>query len=263
MVRREKSREEKQFLISVLLALVALVSVTAATVAWFTIADFTKVHSMRLEVTMGTNLRIDLDSHEEFEDYVKALEFSRIADRIQKESGFDMRKTPLMPVTTSNGQSFVFEDGSTAEKGSGVYLEFTLHFMATDDMLVHLTSQNSSKAEDGTVIESSNANLPDAMRISFTIDDRVYIYDPGMGNNSYTKGRITWFGLPETDKMIPGKHTQLFELEKNTDCPVIVRIWLEGTAESCTNEIGNSDYSIRLRFVGTDNEYNILTGDGH
>ena len=43
---------------SVLLVLLALVAVTAATVAWFSIADNTKVKSMSLDIVSGTDLRI-------------------------------------------------------------------------------------------------------------------------------------------------------------------------------------------------------------
>lgn len=262
MVQQEKSREKKQFLISILLALIALVSVSAATVAWFTIADFTKVRSMGMEITSGTNLRFDLDSHETFEEYVKTLSFSKIADRIQKDLGFDMRQVPLQPVTTSDVAIFTFEDGTIAEKNGGTYLTFTLHFMATDDMLVHLTSQDSDGDKDGTAVESSNHNLPDAMRISFTVNNNIYIYDPGMGNDSITQENIKWFGLSESNQMVLNDHNQLFELKKDVDCPVTVHVWLEGTDANCTNDISNADYSIRLRFVGTDDEHNILDGDG-
>ena len=48
---------------SVLLVLLALVAVTAATVAWFSIADNTKVKSMSLDIVSGTDLRMDLDPH--------------------------------------------------------------------------------------------------------------------------------------------------------------------------------------------------------
>ena len=262
MVKGENGREKKQFLVSILLALIAVVSISAATVAWFTIADYTKVYSMNMDITAGTNLRFDLDSHDTFEEYVKILHFSQIADRIQKDLGFDMRQVPLEPVTTSDVQLFTFEDGTTAEKSSGAYLEFTLHFIATDDMLLHLTSQDSSGGNDGTSVESSNHSLPEAMRISFTVDKNTYIYDPGMGNDSRIEEKTKWFGLPESE-MVLNDHNQLFELKKDIDCPVTVRVWLEGTDASCTNDIRNADYSIRLRFVGTDEEYNILTGDGH
>ena len=49
---------------SVLLVLMALVAVTAATVAWFSIADNTKVKTMSLDIVADTDLRMDLDPHE-------------------------------------------------------------------------------------------------------------------------------------------------------------------------------------------------------
>ena len=58
---KQNSPTRKLLTTSVLLALLALVSVTAATVAWMTIADRTRVRSMRMEITSGANLRFDLD----------------------------------------------------------------------------------------------------------------------------------------------------------------------------------------------------------
>ena len=110
---------------SVLLVLLALVAVTAATVAWFSIADNTKVKSMSLDIVSGTDLRMDLDPHETLEEYVKTLSFDQIAERIQQEKGFSMQETPLEPVTTQDEETFTFENGTVAESTSGVYLEFT------------------------------------------------------------------------------------------------------------------------------------------
>jgi hypothetical protein len=146
---------------------------------------------MNMEVTSGANLRFDLDAHELFEDYVKTLQFEQIADRIQKEKGFDMQSVPLDPVTTEDYSVYTLEDGKVVEAESGSYLEFTLHFMAAEDMLVHLTSANSSGKSDGTLISSENSTLPSAMRISFTVENTVYVYDPGMGSGSVTAG--AWY----------------------------------------------------------------------
>ena len=60
----------------------ALVSVTAATTAWMTIADRTSVRSMRMEIISDSSLRFDLDAHEVFDDYVKTLSFRDISQRI-------------------------------------------------------------------------------------------------------------------------------------------------------------------------------------
>lgn len=243
-MKREKNVQSKEpdgrqmVLTTVILVLVALVSVTAATVAWFSIADRTKVKSMSMEITTGSNLRFDLDSHEEFDDYVKTLTFEQIAARINREKGFDMRTVPLEPVTTANYHTFTLENGTVVESSKGAYLEFMLHFMATEDMVVHLTGANSDGKNDGTRVMSSNSSLPRAMRISFTVGNETKVYDPGAGNSEI----------------------ELFPLKEYTNQPVMVHIWLEGTDEECTDALRGADYAIQLRFVGTDEDGNVLDG---
>lgn len=254
----EKLHKKHGVYTSLLLVLLALVSVVAATVAWFTIADRTRLRSMNMEITTGANLRFDLDAHKAFEDYVKTLNFDQIANRIQKEKGFNMRTVPLEPVTTQNYQTFTLEDGTVVKDDSGSYLEFTLHFMATQDMIVHLTSANSTGNKDGTLVSSKNSALPSSMRISFTVENEVYIYDPGMGNQSVKTKKSKTFGLREADKMVLNDNNSLFSLKEGVDCPVVVHVWLEGSDESCTDALQGADYSIRLRFVGTDENNQIL-----
>ncbi|MBE5863972.1 MAG: hypothetical protein E7295_14190 [Lachnospiraceae bacterium] len=259
-VKKEKSPEAKRLYLSILLGLIAMVSIVAASVAWFSIADFTKVYSMGMDVTTGTNLRFDLDPHDNYEDYVKTLNFQQIADRLKRDRGFDMRTVPLEPVTTTNYKTFSLEDGTIVQVNSGSYLEFTLHFMATDDMLIHLTSANSDGQQDGTGVHSSNKNLPAAMRISFTVDEHTYVYDPGMKDESKTNGNVTIFGLNDEEHMVLNDNNQMFWLKKYENKPVTLRVWIEGTDPECTDQLRKADYSISLRFVGTDGEHKILDG---
>lgn len=253
----EKNTSRKLLTTSVLLALLALVSVTAATAAWMTIADRTRVRSMRMEITTGASLRFDLDPHETFEEYIKTLTFDQIADRIQSEKQFDPRTVPLTPVTTTDCVAFTIEDGSDAE--SEYYLEFTLHFMATRDMIVHLTSADSDAGEDGTLVSSETAGVPDALRISFSAED-TSIYDPGMGGGAQWNGTAKTFGLPAGDSVTYSDDNALFSLTANENKPVVLRLWLEGTDEACTDAIRKAEYSVRLRFVGTDENGNLLEG---
>lgn len=232
---REKHKRKQRLYTSLLLLLLALVAMTAATVAWFTIADRGKVNSLNMDVTSGTSLRFDLDQHAGFEDYIETLQFQQIADRIRSEHGFDMRNVPLEPVTTSDGQNFSFEDGSAVSVSSGAYLEFRLHFIALSDMDVHLTSSDGRNGQQGTEITSKNPKLVNAMRISFTADGKTSIYDPEKS-----------------------AEIKLFSLEQEKDKEVIVRVWLEGTDENCTSDIQGADYSISLRFVGTDEDGNVV-----
>ena len=236
---------------SALLVLLALVAVTAATVAWFSIADRAKVKTMSLDIVTDADLRMDLDPHSTIDQYVKTLSFEQIAARIQQEKGFSMETTPLEPVTTTDYKTFTYEDGKTAENTSGVYLEFTLHFMAAKDMIVHLTSASSSSgAEDGTLVMSQNTALPESMRIAFSADEKTWNYDPGMDSTSTTEGSARTFGLPDASSMKVNEDNAMFSLKEGQDKAVEVHIWIEGTDPACTDELRGSDYSIRLRFTG-------------
>lgn len=241
-----------RFYTSVLLVLMALVAVTAATVAWFSIADNTRVRSMSLDIVSDVDLRMDLDAHRTIGQYVKTLSFESIAARILQEKGFSMETTPMKPVTTSDCSTFTFENGSAADAASGVYLEFTLHFMAAEDMIVHLTSANSGDGQqDGTAILSKNPELPQAMRIAFTEGDTTWIYDPGMGDTASGSGKVKTFGLPSASAMKLTDTNTMFSLKKETDKAIQVHIWMEGTDPACTDSLKSADYAIRLRFTGT------------
>lgn len=258
---RKQTKEERivrsRLLTSVLLVLLALVAVTAATVAWFSIADKAKVKTMSLDIISDLDMRMDLDAHKTIDQYKKTLSFAEIAKRIQKEKGFSMEETPLEPVTTSDQKVFTFENGSQVSDSSGAYLEFTLHFMAEKDLTVHLTSANSSEsAEDGTAITSKTDSLPQAMRISFTADGQTWIYDPGMGDQVSQSGKTKTFGLPSATSMKLTDKNKMFSLKENEDKAVLVHIWLEGTDEACTDELKAAEYAIRLRFAGDDGSEN-------
>lgn len=235
---------------SLLLVLIALVSVTAATAAWLTIADHTRVNTMRMNVTSGMNLRFDLDAHQEFEEYVKVLTFPDIAQRIAREQGYRPEDNPLTPVTTGDCVHFTLENGDPAKKE--YYLDFVLHFMATTDMVVHLTGAGAQ----GTQVSSPTPGLPGAMRISFTAEE-TSVYSPGMGGSSRPGYGGKVFGLG-AEGIRYDETNALFTLKAGVDKPVAVRIWLEGTDEGCTDRLRGAEYSIRLRFVGTDEDGNVL-----
>lgn len=262
--KRKKQKDMRaRVYTSILLLLLALVAVTAATVAWFSIADNTRVRTMGLQIIADPDLRMDLDAHSTISEYVKTLSFEQIAARIQKEKGFSMKTTPLKPVTTSDAKVFTYENGSTASDKSGSYLEFTLHFMAEKDMVVHLTSANSKDgAADGTAVTSKQQSLPEAMRISFTADGTTWVYDPGMGDASGTENGLRSFGLPEPGVMKLTEKNALFSLKQHVDKPVVVRIWMEGTDPACTDELQQADYEIRLRFTGETDEENQSAQNG-
>ncbi len=244
MERKREQTRRKGLLGNTLLVLaIALVAMTAVTYAWFTISDNARLSLMQMDVTTGPSLRMDLDPHSDFTEYRQTLTFREIADRIRAEVGVDIATTPLEPVTTSDGVSFVFEDGSAASRTTGSYIEFTLHFMSVGDMYVHLTSDSSKNGEDGTLIWSeTKPALAEVMRISLAKDTNVFVYDPGEMDIAGMTDENTVFFLPDA-----------------TDVPVVVRIWVEGTDPVCTNELKGSDYAIRMRFEGSGENNEPLT----
>ena len=252
--KQENAAMRSRVRTSILLLLLALVAVTATTVAWFSIADRAKVRAMSLDIIAGVDLKMDLDAHSTIDQYKKTLSFNDIAARIQQEKGFSMKETPLEPVTTSDQKTFTYENGNTVSPRSGAYLEFTLHFMAAKDMIVHLTSANSTpNTSDGTAILSETSSLPEAMRISFEADGSCYVYDPGMGDNmTRTSNTTRTFGLLPAAQMALNENNAMFSLKEGEDKAVLVHIWLEGTDPACTDELKSAEYAIRLRFTGTD-----------
>ena len=56
---QNKKNVRQRVYISLMLTLVALVAVTAATVAWFSIADRTKVNTMGLDIVADVEMRMD------------------------------------------------------------------------------------------------------------------------------------------------------------------------------------------------------------
>ena len=71
MEENKKKTQKNLLKTSILLSMMALVALTAVTVAWFSIADNARVRTMSLELITGVDLRMDLDPHETIEEYVK------------------------------------------------------------------------------------------------------------------------------------------------------------------------------------------------
>ncbi len=236
---------------TVLLVLFALVAIAMATFAWFSIADQAKARQLALTANAGNSLRFDLDAHDEFDQYVKTLGFDEIGARIATDLGVDIDTSKLQPVTTSDYENFTFEDGSAATAQSGAYLEFTLHFMSREDVVVRLTGEAGEGGEAGTQFSSNVEGLPLAMRMSFSCDGQTWVYNPNSGTAAVAAGSATEFGLGTGAAT---EDSNMFDLAANTDKSTIVRIWLEGTDANCTNMLKGADYSISMRFEGVEEQ---------
>ena len=251
MQQEQKQDLRHRLAATVLLVLFALVAIVMASFAWFSISDQAKARQLALNANAGNALRFDLDAHDSFDQYVTTLGFDQISARISSEQGVNIDTSKLQPVTTSDGQSFTYEDGSAAQAQTGAYLEFTLHFISHENVIVRLTGESGSKGEAGTAFSSNISGLPQAMRMSFTCDGQTWIYNPNLGASATSSGSVTTFGI------VPGSSNQeanMFSLIADTDKPTVVRIWLEGTDQNCTNMIKGADYSVTMRFEGIEQQ---------
>ncbi len=249
LVERNREQETRHRLaVTLVLAGLALVAVAMSTFAWFSIADSAKVRSLAIEMNTDGSLRFDLDAHERFTDYVITLGFDQITSRIGSEQGMDVDASSLQPVTSSDGQTFSFENGGEASASTGAFLEFTLHFISLQDSVVRLTGQDGEDGAQGTAfLSSASDSLPLAMRMSFTADGQTWIYDPNVAAGSAAQGAATTFGLDANEATAA---SSMFSLTAEQDKSVLVRIWLEGTDSNCTNSIKGADYSVSMRFEG-------------
>lgn len=225
---------------SIRLFIVALVAVSTITFAWFTISDNTRVSMLSMDVTTGKSLRIDVEPHDLYEDYKQSLPWADINDYVKAHRNVDYDTVPLVPVTSNDAKNFYTQKGAPVYTDQLQYIEYVLHFKSQDHVLVHLTEANSAQADDGTKILSPTPALPGAMRIGFEMPDgSVHIYR--------TNSNI--------DYMQQDKSTMLFDLPADTDLPVTVRIWIEGTDPACTNALKGKDYTLMMRFIATDMDF--------
>ncbi len=249
----EQRRDLRQRLATtIVIVAFALVAIAMATFAWFSIADSAKARSFAIDANADGSLRFDLDEHSAYSDYVNTLGFAQISSRIASERGVDIDASQLQPVTTSDGQTFAFENGGEASASSGAYLEFTLHFISLDNCTVRLTGQAGTDGAAGTAISSSSSDaLPLAMRMSFTADGQTWIYNPNAAVSASSNGQVTTFGLNASKAT---EASNMFNLAAEQDKSVVVRIWLEGEDPNCTNMVKGADYSISMRFEGIEVE---------
>ena len=111
MQQEQKQDLRHRLAATVLLVLFALVAIVMASFAWFSISDQAKARQLALNANAGNALRFDLDAHDSFDQYVTTLGFDQISARISSEQGVNIDTSKLQPVTTSDGQSFTYEDG--------------------------------------------------------------------------------------------------------------------------------------------------------
>lgn len=196
---------------SLALLVVALISITTATYAWFTLSNSTSVQSMIVEVSTGVTLKAyagasastntgDYFSVIKSEDAAGSLSpGERITDALPTAAELggvsitSLDDVKLWPVTSGNGVALYTQGGnasaSPADTSAGperkYYLQLRLTFLADTDMDVYLNGDPSTTGgTDGTGVapntlnEQADEDAVKALRISFEDNGSAVIYEP-------------------------------------------------------------------------------------
>ncbi|WP_316608096.1 hypothetical protein [uncultured Ruminococcus sp.] len=176
--------------------------------------------------------------------YLSSVNGTRIADQ------------RLDPVTTSNGITFVSQNGSSRNANeTSSYLEFKVWFIATTDMYVHLSGQTvqvegSNATTACTTTETgSKADIIRAVRTSFEDSGSAAIWELNRGTP--VNGQST-FDVGQSF----GADSRLFHLNKLEPKQITVRIWAEGNDPECDNDVQDSNLTIQMLFGGADENGN-------
>lgn len=280
---------------SLTLLLVAVISITTATYAWFTLSNSATVQSMEVKVGTGTKLMVSTTSggSTNWDDYKAELDNDDINALLKTATGYPngLSDIRLWPLTSGNGYRLYTESGNTT--GTAVtmatkyYLELDLWFMSSVDMNVYLNGDNSpnAAADDGTRVwsEESDVNkrkVQEAVRVSFTdvTGNSAAIYEPNktvattLSGHARTDGgstQNTFVTLGDNDGTGNGTGVPVvFSLTANTPKNIVIRLWIEGEDPQCVNGNGTAGEAntnleeallkLRLRFCGADDSGNYI-----
>lgn len=253
MVSEKVPRKRRKRLI-VFIALITLLSMTTATVAWFTVNTFAGVDNLDIKISMSAQLKVGMENYgTDLAKYTKVITNEMVDSYLQKHNT-SLKDTVLDPVTTSDGVKFTNQRGTVKEANKRSYLEFECYFIATEDMWVHLTTESTKQGEDdGTKVTTTStgvkADVVNCARVDFSTEKNgTAIYEPNRGIP--VSGQTT-FDLP-SGAMQYSNNTRLFHLDQLTPTKATIRIWIDGEDPQCDDDVQDAQLGVQLGFVGCD-----------
>ncbi|MGN0454624.1 MAG: hypothetical protein ACI4G1_05560 [Ruminococcus sp.] len=248
----EKLKKKMKLKASVMILIIALLALGTGTLAWFTLNSFSAVDSLEMTIGTGAELRVSTENHgTDLELYTKEITNEMINEYL-KNYDTSLDKIELDPLTSDKGIEFFTQAGTKRTANTGGYLEFPIWFIATKEMYVHLTSDNTANdKDDGTKVTTTEtgakADVVNCPRVSFEEEGTTRIYEP---NISTPVAGQTTFDIPTPMKYTD--NTRLFHLDKLTPKKIMVRLWVEGEDPQCDDDVQNAQLSVALCFMGTD-----------
>lgn len=256
--KRRVLRRRKRLILS--LSILAILGLSTATYAWFTVNTFAGVEDFEMKISTGEQLLVSMENHGTNLDLYTHTITNEMIDSYLRKQGTSLDDIILDPVTSDDGSKFRFEHGNPA-KANEAYLEYECYFIATCDMWVHLTTEDAEYAEDSGTRVSSNSPAPQnevtqACRVDFeSAKNGVSTYEPNKGN---PVTRLTTFDLPK-GTMVYNNGNRLFHLDEMTPTKVTVRLWIDGEDPQCDDDIQEANLRVQLSFIGCDDNNNPIS----
>lgn len=277
-VRRARSMRNM-----IMMVLVCVLMLSAATYAWFTLSNTAKVANLTMKVGEETSLMIAPDISKSTSDgkagtYGSVLEFgsdykikyalqpATMTDAGIQSPVYDETGTKVTSVAATTAEN-IMTDSSTSDAGK-FYCYKTTFFLKTAgnaDVKVKLKGSNLTNtygepaSKDGTYIVNKTASDMGAraIRIKLSAGDTSIIYEPLKGytlpEGTYEKATdesgvsvVTATNVQGTDGQFSTDTGRL--TVKTTDTRVTMEVWLEGTDACCVNQIMADDILGQLAF---------------
>lgn len=251
---RKRLRKRKRTIVA--LSILAVLGLSTATYAWFTVNTFAGVQDFELQISTGDDLRVSMDNHgSDIDQYTHVITNDMLNSYLRKNYNKTMKDIILDPVTTNNGRTFTYKNGTRVNpNGDESYFEFECYFIATRNMHVHLSNEgfdDNGNRQGGTKVSTTSpapqSDVVKSCRLDFDpAGGSVKTYEPNKGSQVTS---LSTFDLP-SGSMTYNDSNQLFTLDKLTPKKVTVRLWLEGEDPECDNDIQRASLSVRLSFLG-------------
>lgn len=273
--RKRFIRKAKKIRSVVMMALLSMLLLSAATYAWFTLGNQARVSNLTMTVSQVTGLSVALPDA----SGNAPTDESKWSGKIEYED--TEFKGRLLPATTSDGKDFkkpVYneegkvssventETGDKLDKSNqdankeGYYYETKFYMRSSGQKakikLVKGENLSSKDTRKGTymVVDSRDSksgaqNGAAAARISLTAGDKTAVYEPycdvtdtGVSAEvEYTPTVVSSTVKQNSNGTFTegdgSNSKELFTLEADTPTLITLRIWIEGNDAQCVNEI--------------------------
>lgn len=260
----------------VMMSLICIMLLSAATYAWFTLSNTAKVANMTLTVGNVTGLQIAEDTGSGAGTYGASIDYTgKIKGKFLPATTLD-GKAMLEPVYNDEGAvsstkaaTKKLDKNTTSDGTEGYYYETSFYLKA-------LGANASVKLKDGTGLDGTGVATGDeagtyvlesaskdhlgcaAIRISLSNSSETLVYEPNNGisvstgtratDSRTSKDPVATTSLQKNDGSFTSQ-SQKLTLVANTDTKITMRMWIEGSDVQCVNEIAANELAAQLQFT--------------